>query len=127
MKTLGTIVAFLILQALFFSSKSWAQEVISQNEPFKKELKLSSQLEKAKIDLAKAQANLLQYKRDYNKKRTKFQKDNSKGKLSPNTVAKHAKVLDNLNKKIDRELATIDKLEKFILKNDIGAGSKNLP
>jgi predicted nuclease of restriction endonuclease-like (RecB) superfamily len=127
MKLTGTIIVFLVLAGLLYPDKSFAQEVISQSEPSKKELKISNQLEKAKIDLAKAQANLLQYKRDYNKKRTKFQKDNSKGKLSPNTVAKHAKVLDNLNKKIDRELATIDKLEKFILKNDIGAGSKNLP
>lgn len=107
--------------------ESFAQSSDNQLERSKKEVKTSNQVEKAKIDLAKSQADLLQYKRDYNKKRTKFQKDNSKGKLSPNIVAKHAKILDNLNKKIDKELSTIDKLEKFILKNEAGTGVKNLP
>lgn len=128
MKYLGMLLITLVLGIFYNPSESLAQEVISQSEPSKKEVKLARQLEKAKINLAQAQANLLKYKANYNKKRTKFQKDNSKGKLSPNAIAKQTKSLDSLNKKVDKEIETIEKLEKFILLNDPESpGIKNLP
>lgn len=127
MKYLIKSVSLLFLIGLLTFSESFAQNSVIQPELSKKEAKIANNVAKSKVDLAKANTNLLRYQQDYNKKRTKFQKDNSKGKLSPNTVAKHGKILDNLHRKIDRELATIDKLEKYILKNDPGSGLKNLP
>ena len=80
----------------------------------KKEIKLATSLEKAKDELEKSRIKLAALRINYDKKRNKFEKQNAKGKLSPNAVASHAKILNNLSKKIANEQSKIEKLEKFI-------------
>jgi uncharacterized protein YlxW (UPF0749 family) len=96
-----------------------AQVISSDPELSKKEIKAENSLQKAKVDLEKSQARLLNLRNEYDKKRKKFEKQNSKGKLSPRAVSSHTKILNNLSKKISKELTTIQKLEKYILSNEI--------
>jgi flagellar biosynthesis chaperone FliJ len=107
-----------LIVGIFFlfglSLSATAQEVISQSEPTKKEIKLATSLEKAKDELEKSRIKLAALRINYDKKRNKFEKQNAKGKLSPNAVASHAKILNNLSKKIANEQSKIEKLEKFI-------------
>lgn len=107
-----TLIGFFISLGLSLSSQ--AQEVIAQSEPSKKEVKLALSLEKAKANLEKSKVKLANLRTDYDKKRKKFEKQNGKGKLSPNAVASYAKTLDKLSKKIASEQSTIQKLEKYI-------------
>lgn len=117
MKSVFKLALILILSGVPFSRQAFGQEVLAQSESTKKEIKLASSLEKAISDLEKSKLKLVNLRTSYDKKRKKFEKQNSKGKLSPNAVASHTKTLNNLSKKIASEESKIRKLEKYISQN----------
>ncbi len=117
MKSVFKLAIIFIFTGVAFSQQAYGQEVLAQSEPTKKELKLASSLEKAKSDLEKSKLKLANLRTSYDKKRKRFEKQNSKGKLSPNAVASHTKTLNNLSKKISSEESKIQKLEKYIVQN----------
>lgn len=117
MKTIAKLTSLVLI--LFVTSFVSAQAQESNSKQSKKEMKMASSLEKAKLDLAKSRIKVSDMTAEHAKKKEKFEKLQAKGKLSPNDVASRTKALDKLAKKIEKEEATIERLEKFIEENSI--------
>lgn len=116
MKKLLYIFAFLSFTGLGIN-QAQAQEVNTNSELGKKELKAEAKIAKSKVNLEKAKAKLTKLQTKYEKKRQSFAKKNSQGKLSPNDVAKQSKALESMSSKIDKEKKNIEKLEEFLRLN----------
>jgi hypothetical protein len=108
--TFGMVAIFIGLNL----SQVNAQTVIASSELSQKEQKAEVTLAKAKLDLEKSKAKVIDLRASPEKRRQNFEKKDSQGKLSPNDIAKQTKAIDKMTSKIDKEERNIQKLEALI-------------
>lgn len=70
------------------------------NQMSKKEIKLQKKMDSAVTDLEESKVYLEKLRTKYAKSVKKFEKANSKGKLSPNAVSLHATSIEKQRKKM---------------------------
>lgn len=110
------ILSFSILSFfLINSNSSFAQDALRT----RKEVKLQKKMDSAITNLEESKEYLEKLRKTYAKSVKKFEKDNSKGKLSPNSVSVHAKSIEKQRKKIEDVKKEIETLEKYIAKNQV--------
>jgi Ni/Co efflux regulator RcnB len=114
---LVSCLALIGVTAAPLSSSAQSTEMTKEQ---KAELKATQQLQKAKIDLGKKLEKLIKEKAKLEKMRTKFERDNAAGRLSPNDVEKTTKKINGRVKSIERLEKDIEKLETYIKENEDG-------
>jgi hypothetical protein len=108
------ILTFALLSFFLINSNS----AFAQDAPkSKKEIKLQKKMDTAITDLEDSKVYLEKLRKSYAKSVKKFEKANSKGKLSPNAVSVHAKSIEKQRKKIEELKSEIETLETYISKN----------
>lgn len=108
---------FIGLTGLPINSSAQTSELTKEQ---KADLKNTQRLQKAKIDLGKSLEKLLKEQGKLEKMRTKFERDNKAGRLSPNDVEKITKKIESKEKAIEKLEETIANLEAFIKENEDG-------
>lgn len=112
MKRLSLILGILV--ALVFTTAGNSTFAQSESTSTKNELKEEQKIQKAKVKLEKSKLKLSKTKDKYNSRLSKFERDNSAGRLSPNDISKITKKLEKQRKAIENLQKQIVKLESFL-------------
>ncbi len=108
------LLSFVLLSFYLINSNSAsAQDTLKS----KKEIKLEKKMDTAVSDLGDSKIYLEKLRKKYAKSVSKFEKANSKGKLSPNAVSSHAKSIAKQRNQIEKLKKEIETLETYISKN----------